>query len=295
MGFTNVLGGIEQPLFLVMDDNYVTNRYFDQNTTGWVSTGGTFTRGVQANAYGEYMANHVSVASLHSAYWEEDLGAAVTDKKFLASFRAQSDTTRDVLIEIIDDNDVVVVSAVETIGTSPKRILLYGDNIGTTLTQRIRLKIHSANSAVNGYIDFDHVFFSEVLQTISLPLSSVQGGEPDKLKFEKIVQGRNELWNGEIQEFGKKWRPHYMGRWDHMEVAEEIERQSIADSGRVFVLPHSDINWGFLGIWDNNIERRYAMNKYIGHKGSVPIKGIEYLLEFPALTAAEIVGIEQEI
>ncbi len=295
MAFDNVIGGIAQPLFLAMDNNFVTNRYFDQNTTGWLTTGGTLTRPARVNAYGEFMANHVSVAALESAYWEEDLGVAATDKKFLASFRAQSDQARDVLIEIIDDNDVVVVSDTFSIGILPKRILLYGDNIGTTLTQRIRLKIHSADSAVNGYIDFDHVFFSEVLQTIDLPLSSVQGGEPDKVKFEKIVQGKNELWNGEIQEFGKKWRPHYMGRWDHLEVVEEMQRQLIANAARIFVLPHRDTSFGFLGIWDKNIERKYSLNRYIGHRGTVPIMGIEYLLEFPADTVAEIIGVEQEI
>lgn len=293
MSFTNVVGGVGPPTFFKIDDNFVINPYFDQNTTGWSVSGGTLVRTSQSDAYGEFMGEFQHATGIPYTSVQKDLGVAATNKKFLASFRAKSDVQRDVLIEISDSAGLIVVSKTFAIGIEPKKYLIKGDNIGLTLNQFIELRIHGTDVSGIGFINFDHVYFTEVLDTIILPLPATLGGQTDKLIFEKIVRGRNELWSGAVQEFGKKWRPNYLGRWDHLEITEEMARQKISDAGKIFIQPHDDVDFGFLGIWDGDIERQYSLNRYIGHKGTIPIKGIEFLHEFPfdlAITA-EILGV----
>ena len=290
-----VLGGVTSPVFFKMDDNYVTNPYADQNTTGWVASGGSLVREVHSNAYGEYMFDFSYTTDFEYAYWQEDLGAAATNKKFLASFRAVADSPQDILVQITDSTGVVIKSTVFTIGETSKKYVLYGDVIGTTLNQFIQLRIYATDVSGTGQVNFDHVFFSEVLDTISMPSTKIQNGDPDLLKFKKIIRGKNELWDGNIQEFGKIWRPNYVGTWHHMNPTTELSRQRVAQAGRVFVLPHSDIDWGFLGIWDGDFVRRYSFNRYIGHTGNIPIKGIEYIHELPLEITGGLAGVIIEV
>jgi hypothetical protein len=67
-----------------------------------------------------------------------------------------------------------------------------------------------------------------------------------------------------------------------MNTSEEILRKQIAEASRLFVKPHDDRDWGFHGIWDGNFLKKYSMNRFIGHKGIIPIKGTELLLKFPS-------------
>ena len=277
----NTLGGVAAPRFLLLDDNYVTNPYANEDTSGWAVTGGTLIKGAaQEGAYGEFMFDYSYAADFEAAYWNQDIGASSINKIFIASFRAKLASVGAILVEIVDSIGEVVASQVYSLTTGTQRVLLYGSS-DQVLTQNLRLKIYASASSATAQIFFDHVLFTEVLAEVDMPSPLIVGGEQDILKFQKEVQGKNELWNGLTQEFGKKWRPHYLGRWDYLVDTDELLRQSIADSKTIFVLPHNDQNWGFHGMWDKDLERKYAFGRYIGHKGVIPIRGVEFIYELP--------------
>lgn len=278
----DTLGGVAAPKFLLLDDNYVTNPYANVDTTGWAVTAGTLIKGAaQDDAYGEFMFDYSYTTDFEAAYWEQDIGVVATGKTFIASFRAKLAAAGAILVEIVDDLGVVVTSQVYALTTGTQRVLLYGDAGATVLTDKIRLKIYASAGVATAQIFFDHVLFTEVLNEVDMPSPLIVSGDQDSLKFEKEIQGKNELWDGQIQEFGKKWRPNYLARWDYLLDTNELLRQDIADSKTVFVLPHNDQNWGFHGMWDGDLLRKYAFGKYIGHKGVIGIKGIEYIYELP--------------
>lgn len=294
----NVLGGVTTPIFYKIEDNYCENPYFNEDTSGWVeSTGGILTRiNTDAEAYGEYMGRIQYSSDLQNVTFVESLAAAPANRTFLVSLRMKSQISggQTVSIQFVDENSQTFGTNSFAVTEEARRYLIVAlDNVpNVTSPYSVTLRIWGTEASGDSDLLFDHVYFTEVLSSISMPLPKVQSGEPDQIRFQKIVQGRNMLWDGNIQEFGKKWRPYYLGRYDYLSGASEIGRQQVNEASKVFVLPHSDVNWGFLGIWDGDFKRRYSFGRYIGHKGMIPIKGIEYVRYIPTEFAAGGVGVE---
>ena len=300
MSVGNVLGGITSPVFYSLDDNYITNPYFNQDVSGWTeeTTPGILTRDIKTEAYGEYMGNNTS--SNEYVQWSKTLSATPSNRTFMVSFRAMGDTVRLFDVEVIAEgtgggSELFITDPALQLNLTIDRYFLIGSVPITAFsgTFTVKLRIHPNSAVASETIWFDHVYFSEVFETIALNLPLVQSGDPDQIKFEKIVRGRNELWSGAIQEFGKKWRPNYLGKWDYLDASFELARQGLSEASRLFLVPHSDVNWGFHCIWDDDFFRRYALGRYIEHKGSVKLRGMEFVHSHPTqFSSSGGVGIE---
>jgi hypothetical protein len=89
------------------------------------------------------------------------------------------------------------------------------------------------------------------------------------------------LWDGNIQQHNKKWRPIYYADYAFLNDSDETIRQSISESDIILCVPHNDSGFGFLGIWDEDYYRKYTFGRFQGHSGSVVIKGIELVTNKP--------------
>lgn len=290
----NVLGGITEPRIYSVDDNFCTNPYFNVDTTDWTqSTPGILTRGAWNEAYGEYVGVLTAVAPKNVSF-EHTLDLTPESRTFMASLRIRAGlpATQSVTISVEDQDGNVFLENTISLSSADnmKRYVFVAqcNDVASGSPYSVTLKIQIN---ISGSILFDHVYFTEVFDTIDISLPKTQASERDLILFEKVVQGSNELWSGLVQEFGKKWRPRYVGNYDYLTAEEEESRQQVAEASKVFVLPHRDVAWGFFGIWSDDIERRYSFGKYLGHRGQIPIMGIEFLRELPYEYAIPPVGI----
>jgi hypothetical protein len=287
MSFTGlVLGGIDVPIIYSIDTNYVDNPYFDVDLTGWTSPdGGTTGRVLDDEAYGEYVATINGVKK--TIEYEYNLGSTdPSGKTFIVSLRLKSDVARNVPIKLLIEDSAgtpnveTFVNTAVVATTSMNRFFLVGTVDGSTLTTAdytLKVQIQSTSNIVSGTTSFDHVYLTEVLDTYTLTQPKTSGSEISNIEFEKVLFGKNELWSGKQQEFNKRWRINFFAQWDYMNISEETLRKQIAEASRLFVKPHDDVNWGFHGLWDGNFFKKYSMNRFIGHKGIIPIKGTELL------------------
>lgn len=272
-----VLGGTGVPRILGVDQNYCDNSYFDENTTGWgeYGTPGFFSREVNSDAMGEYMGKLSAPITEKYAYYSWDTGAAVNGRVFMASIRIKTDAESglSVKVALYDASDNEIGSETVTIDTSPVKVTVVKTAFGVTGNYVI-LRIYGTNGNI---VYFDDLYLTEVFGDYSFP----QPTASTKLLFEKVQHGKNELLLGRIQEFGKMWRPSFYCGYEHIPTAIEIYRQEISEYTALFCIPHRDVSWGFLGIWDENFERSYSFNKFFGHRGVIKIKGIELFTHKP--------------
>lgn len=273
----NVLGGIGLPRFLLTDNNYCSNRYFDEDTTGYAqSLGGIFSRvNTNAKAIGEYMGEITYANDYEYVDYTYNYGASITDKNFVAMVRIQSDSNFD--IAFYGDSEFGKVN-IDATPLHAINVVIYAKATGQA-GNNIRLRIYGTqNAAQSALLYFDDLFFSEALDNMDMTQPTESG-----IVFEKITSGKNEMWNGAVQEFSQRWKPNYVAMWDYLEPQYEAYRQRIAVAQNIIVMPHLDVNWGMMGIWDIDFERRYWQKRFLGHKGKMVIKGINLITGFPVL------------
>lgn len=276
-----VLGGISGPVFSKLDQNYITNRYFDEDTSGWSeSFASILSRIADADAYGEYMGRINYSSDDEYVYWSQSLSESPYGRRFIGIVRLKASAQQDFVMEFANQDGSTFGATSFTATTEPQTFFIseINDQIDATCGYAVELRIYGSDGAGNADLYFDHAFLSEVLQRIDMPLPLTTGGEQQYLVFEKKVDGMNELWDGNVQEFGKKWRPNFFGQWDYLSRGNETKRQLISESDIIFCQPQGDIAWGFLGIWKNDFERRYAFGRFMGHRGQIMIMGVEYIV-----------------
>jgi hypothetical protein len=282
--FDYVVGGVGHSSILKVGDNLCDNpRFSNGSISGWSFNGQWLTEPyviVDDNAYEEYMGR-LNSSDTDSAYalYTKDVGSTL-NKSFLVCVRLRSELfdAHDVRVTLqtSDSHQIgtMISQTVVTANKSIKRICLVGKS---TLIDNTRIGVRIGTQETlpgdNPDLRFDDVYICEVSDSFALSLTSMK----TYLKFDKIVRGQNELFDGKIQEFNKAWRPNYFASWEFMDAENEGMRQKIAEGDRLFVIPHRDFSWGFFGVWDDGFERRYPWNKFLGHAGTVLIKGIEFL------------------
>ena len=266
-----VLGGVDRPRILIIDENFCTNSHFNEaSLTGYIKTGaGTFTAELDTDSYGEYMANLVfSGAATITVDYEEDYGSAVLGKMFLVVIRVKS-----------------VYGCTIKIRSSVEHITLDIPASSETKTYFIICEVESGSGnsiyfRIQGTDDidirFDNLYLTEIEQDYVFP-------QPQKsnLLFKKVIDGENVLWNGKHQSFNFKYKPVYHCQYDSLVAVYEIYRQKISFNKILFCIPHQDVVWGFLAYWSEDFERRYPWDRFFGHKGLIVLEGSEYVYDLP--------------
>jgi hypothetical protein len=274
----NVLGGIDAPRFLLPVD-----------TTGYTaSLPASFTRvNTNPEAIGEYMGKIEYTTDYEYVEYSYDTGVSIEDKNFVAMVRIESDSDFELCFYGNSEFGNVDFDAIVN---EPSNVLIYAKASGQAGTT-IRFRIYGTQNATqSALLYFDDIFLSVVNDNMDMTQPT-----ESKLMYEKITNGKNELWNGYVQEFSKRFRPNYVAFWEWLAPQYEAYRQRIANSQIVIVMPHLDVNWGMLGIWEKGYERRYFKKRFLAHEGTMVIKGINLVTKFPVLqSAGEVLYIAED-
>ncbi len=276
---SDVVGGVGPPRILEVNDNWITDIYFQEGLGNWSqSQGGILTRVITTSAYLEYMGN-ISYSSDHEyVYMTYNYGSSITDKIFMFTFRVQSDQQFGVSFWGSTGFGVTIFAASANVSKKTVVVAATGQT-GNSIQVRISGTIGTGNA--NLY--FDSAYFTEVLNDYTLP----QPNESFiKFKSDFVV---NELWDGSSQNIGDKRLPIFYAKWDYFSDTYELNRQSISEAERLFCIPHDDANFGFLGVWNKKFFRGYALDRFFGHMAVITIAGEGYLLAQPTEVVAPAV------
>lgn len=275
-----VLGGIDVPRFLIGDVNFCSNPYFNTGITGWSeSSGGIFSRdNIQLDALGEYMGKIEYTLDEQYVEYSYDMGVSVTGRKFFLILRSKSISDWKVAFygnsefgstNFAHSNDINTYVAIVDASTQT----------GTT----IKIRIYGTQSNVDSAeLYFDDVYFSEIFNDMEMPQPQVS-----YMPVEKIQFGENYLWNGNIQQFSKRFRPGYFANWEYLIPEYEVYRQKIAAAQIVVCIPHKDISFGFRCIWNKDFSRKYFHNRFLGHSGIISLKGTQFITSMPTVQSTE--------
>lgn len=290
-----VLGGLDRPRFLVIDQNFCSNPFFDVNTTGWTfqttagaGVGSNLSRYFHSSAFSRnYLGRLELIGTLSNAYYQYNAEANLQFRTFMARFRArvgEGEASREIVCDMVSSDETLDGSETTfTVTDEMQDFFLIGTAIlsGDAPEYYIRLRIFGADHVTSGVLYFDNVYFTEVFNDIVLPQPN-----NSSLNFNKIIYGTNKLWVGKEQEFSKRWQPVYHAFYqDHLIGGYEVYRQKLSQAENLFCMPHQDVDWGFVGIWSGDLHRQYAWDRFIAHKGEVNIKGMEYVISQPEFTS----------
>jgi hypothetical protein len=258
-----VVGGIDKPRILLLDENFCENPLFTKNLDGWTVSGATIERLEDASAYIQYMCEVTFGGLTNYVEYVYDLGNSISNRKFM------------VALNVVSASDYTLVFAGDiefgsTVITGPKqgKSFIVGTATGVTGTT-VSFRIYG-----NGSLKFDNIYFSEVFEDIEMP----QPHDSGKLMFDKELAGNGKLWTGKSKEYNAKWVPSYKSEYFYLAENYEIYRQKISEAENLFVIPHMDYDYGFLGKWnEKEFERSYSFQQYDGHAGILSIKGIEFV------------------
>lgn len=291
---TLVLGGIDTLKIYRVSPNFVTNKYFTSGITGWADSTPSLSRIIDTDAFGEYMGRIAYTGGLGYAFWRHTQSVNIQNRTFLATWRAKSLGEQKFKAEFASlvTGEVFGTQTFDVDEIPRKYFLVAPTTVSTNTPHSVEIRIYGTEVTGNADLRFDAVYFGEALEEFSFVQPKVVSGESSFMTFEPVGFGRNELWDGEIQEFNKKWRPNYFARWDAMDVTDERFRQRIAVADLLFCIPHIDSDFGFLCRWDGDFQRRYAFGKFLAHKSLIVLKGNELVKEFPIDVVGVTYGME---
>src|SRR5574340_870129 len=221
-----VVGGVDKPLLLTVGENLCTNPRFSLNTSGW-TTGNQceLVRISNAQSFGEYVGQ---LSYLDSGLFSADYQINIIPQagnQYLVSFRIWNNS--------VDQHNVMVVLNVGGINLSVYYIVTNANkpikvSFVTPVLRPdhtyIKLQIYGTDvmKASSVKILFDDVYICKVADYCLLSYPN----DGTHLLMEKDVQGENNLWDGKIQEYNKKWRPHWYASWKYLSRSDELDRKS---------------------------------------------------------------------
>jgi hypothetical protein len=270
-----VIGGIGQPRMLLLDDNMCQNPFFNIDTTGYTpSSGVTLSRSGSADAFAEYMGK-IQYTDGGTGYvdYEFNTGVAIANRQFFAFLRIK--TTKDCQVALMSKGAGRYMSINVLAGSDEvKSYYFVGTGFNESSSTIVLRILNYNNNEMSIY--FDKVFIGEVKNDYTFP-------QPNKsyMVFERDVLGENRLWDGRMQRFNAKYIPNYFCDWQCLDASYETYRQRMALNKTVFCIPHNDVSWGFFGTIMDDVERRYAFDRFFGHESSLAIKGSGFIYELP--------------
>lgn len=283
----NVLGGTGKPRLVACSNNLCTNAYFNEDLTTWDSDANVvLSREETDYAYGQYMV-HADYTSGGTYFWcEVDTGASIlADAEFIAVFRVNADYNYKVKFQ---SNSIDFSTEVTLVATSATRnadlLVVTGQAPSNTGSQFLRLVFDGysiSSPSENLYID--NVFISPILGDYTFPYP-----QETSLNFEDYSNGRTVLWNNLTQRFDKKYIPVYAAKWISEYSGYERYRQLLHQAPNVVVVPHSDVNFGFVAYAVGDLERRYSFDRYLSHELVVELRGQTYLYEIPVALSGSL-------
>lgn len=272
-----VYGGVGRPRFILCDANLVENGEFEVDDTDWQEVAGA-THHVWAStetAYGE-QAMFFEGAALARMQTLVDVDQEIQGQQIAITFATRSDA--ETRIEV----GLYVVGASQSLGTyavgmTQQYTLAAVDQGLVTLAGTTCFLGFKLPDAVTEWIELDHVSFRLVSRAAELE-NPAGAYEQD---WEKILQAAYELIDGSTKEYLQGWR--YTARLDYTYLSdvEETTRAQISRAAHIIFQPHQDDSFIVDARWNKAYARRYPEEVFVGHRGVIPLIGVELLNQVP--------------
>ena len=278
-----VVGGVEQPRFLLVGPELSPNRSFEEGITG---VGGT-TSNTQAfdteTPFGDYCLQIFDDDTESNGYAEITIntGAAIAGKRFIITAFVRNyadadlafwcdlpDLTGDFVEQYVCDNSWYQEIVQE--------VVVPADASGNTLKFRIYPSPYNGAYTWAEKIRIDNFRCREVVQEILLPLPT-RGNARERWVDED--QARNQLANGTKKRYRKGVRYFYESSYEKLTAANEILRRTVKNTRYdILFFPHKDSRACYFVEWNEDFESEWSHGvAALGHEGGIVLEGTELL------------------
>ncbi len=281
-----VVGGIEEPRFLIVGPELSPNISFEDDLTGVSGSSGTPAPYSQlfdtSTPFMDYVLKIEDGDSASQQYAEITIetGESIAEKRFIVFAYIRNDA---------DSGDQAVWCTFQGItGTHEKQymvdstwrrtivheIVVPAGETGTQLVYRIYPFGKSEGDAGTGAVRIDNFRCRKVLAEYTLPI-------PDRKKqtefFRLLKQAEHELIDGTLKTYKKGFRYYYESGYDKLSAANEYVRAVLARTDdEILFFPHKDASSCYLVKWADDLERRWAFGTAaLGHEADVQLIGQE--------------------
>lgn len=284
-----VVGGIEQPRFLIVGDELSPNISFEESLAG-VSGNATFSREFDAGTpFLDYVLKVVDDSAGEQRYIEITIetGANIAEKRFVIYAFVRNDAAvGDAYIWCVYQNVTGTHEKQYTVDTQWKRMIVHEvvvptGETGTQLVYRIYPTGKAAGVGGVGAIRIDDFHCRQVVGEYTLPL-------PDRGKynegFPEVLQAEHRLANGSWKKYRLGYDYLYEAGYDRLGPADEYSRTKLANTElEILFFPHLDSANCYLVKWDKEFSREWAFGTgALGHKGDVFLRGQEIIYVLPS-------------
>ena len=274
-----VLGGVEQPRFLLCGVNYVLNGDFEVDTVGWTAVEGSSMqqRATDETDYGRYVIQvqqPVGGSSVGGIQYNISFGADAAGTTWAMTF-ALSGNDYTMSVRLVAGGVAYPSDAGEVISNTTrqmyfcKQIALPSSATGQTIALQFRTE-------TNGRFCLDHVAARQIEHDYVVP----NPNRSYEQKWVKELRSEYELIDGRRQEYLAGWRFMATLDFQYLEKTDEVLRTTISEAGHLIFFPHMDEDFFSNVVWDREFERRYA-EVFVGHIGIIPLRGLELVREKP--------------
>lgn len=279
-----VVGGIEEPRFLIVGDELSPNVSFEDDITGF-SGSATFSQYSDTSTpHGDYSLKVEDDSAAVQQYIEIaiDTGAPIADKRFIVYGFVRNDSDEGqralwcVYQGLSGTHEKTYMADLNWRRLIVHEVVVPSDATGNTLTYRIYPTAASEGVAGVGAIRIDDFHCRQVLDEFILPVPD--SGNCNET-FIEIKQAEHQLANRSRKKYTMGFEYIYEAGYQRLTAAEEISRTQIARENRdIMFFPHKDSPNCYLCFWDDEFDRSWAFGTgALGHEGQVFLRSQEVL------------------
>jgi len=287
---TLVVGGIDYHRFLLIKDyNLIiplNNRIFYEDIGDWYYSGASVIERVYdgESQFGDYCLKITddNAAAEEYAEYEATFDDTLIGGKFALYFWAKGNAVSTANICIVTNLGSYNVDIGLTTLWKPY-IVISSSISGAVNSLVVKFKPYADSAGVGGtgiiYINNVSLFRIEYDYKLRPATSFNQYWLEEK-------DADYSLTNGDQKKYTKGSIYKAELFFDYLEPPEEIVKHKVFAAKKLLFVPHLDYNWAILCSNDGDMKREYFQDKYIGHTGTINLKGLEILEsdppEFPA-------------
>lgn len=286
---SKVVGGYQNPRFLLVGPELSPNVGFEENTDGWGSSLATIAREFDdSSPFGDYVLTAEDDDAGTSEYAECTIpaGEAVADLRFIVTFWARNDAADGDLFFFTQFTQQEGGAIVKNYTVDQKwqmftqEVTVDDVVAGNNVLFHINMGAAIEGAAAQGKLRIEHFRCRKIIESYELPM-------PDRGKlretFKEVLQASNELSNKTQLEYVAGHRYFYQAEYDYMTAAQEVlRRRSRSRDHEVLFFPHKDAAQNYIVRWDEDLEIGWAFGiASAGHAGNVALKAVEVIPYLP--------------
>lgn len=283
-----VVGGIDDPRFLLCGPELSPNRSFEDDLTAVGGTVGAYSQLFDVTTpFGDYVLKVEDDNAGVSEYATItiDTGAAIASKLFIISFYARNDEDAGQLncyvdIPALTNDHLKEFTVDENWRMYFLEVACTGADTGNNLVVYFYPADYDKDVSGLGAMRIDNFRIRQVVDYFELPLPS-RGNFHQTLQ--KVTQAQNELADGSEKSYYRGIKYSYNAYYEQLSAAQEILRSKLINTNYdILFFPHKDAEVAWLVRWDKEYEREWAEGVApLGHAGNIDLVGTELIQIVP--------------